>query len=79
MTCGEYLEDMRAGRYDQIYTQWLSGFLSGYNIYSRHPQVKVPEEATLRAYLDKYCRENPLRHVVGAATPLITDLGGFKP
>lgn len=78
--CGQFLEDRRQDRYKQYYTEWIAGFLSGYNIYSNQVVLqKIPDEATIDAYLQKHCRENPLDSVVRAAVFLIRDLGGYSP
>lgn len=75
--CGEYLQDRKEDRYAQFYSQWVLGFIAGYNFYASQPQTSsTPKEATVHAYLEKYCRENPLKDVGLGAMTLITDLGG---
>ena len=75
--CGEFLEDRRLDRYKQVYTEWIAGFLSGYNIYSNQVALQtIPDEATIDAYLQKHCRDNPLDKITRAAFFLIRDLGG---
>ena len=78
--CGEFLEDRKSDRFKQYYTQWVQGYLSAYNLFSSHPQIaRIPDEATIDAYLQKHCRDNPLASVINATAFLIGDLGGFKP
>lgn len=78
--CGAFLEDRKLDRYKQFYTQWVHGYLSGYNIFSNRVALqKIPDEATIDAYLQKHCRDNPLDDVMGATVFLIRDLGGYSP
>lgn len=78
--CGEFLEDRKSNAYQQSYAQWVTGFLSGYNLYSVQPKLtRLPDEATIGAYLEKHCRDNPLDTLMPAAMGLIKELGGFNP
>ncbi|MBL8362953.1 MAG: hypothetical protein JNN18_20870 [Rubrivivax sp.] len=78
--CAEYLEDRRAANktQDALYGTWAWGYLSGYNHFSSHKEVDIPTIPTILAYLDKYCRVNPLEKVVVGAITLIGDLGGWR-
>ncbi len=78
--CGEYLQDRRNNQYGQVYAQWVQGFVSGYNFYGQHAQTSsIPDEPTVHAYLEKYCRDNPLENVARATMFLIADLNGYRP
>lgn len=84
--CGDYLEIRRTDNEATTaqYSQWVSGYLFGYNFFSIHPQATTsgdnpPNKATILAYLDKYCRENPLGTVAQGANALIGELGGWRP
>ena len=81
VSCGVYLEDRKTDqRYNQQYTQWSSGYVSAYNIFSTYPQIsqnRISPETTL-AYLDKYCRDNPLKFVIDGVDSLIAELGGYR-
>lgn len=78
--CGEFLEDRKRDRYVHFYTQWVAGFVSGYNLYSNQASVQsIPDDATIDAYLLKHCRENPLDGIARASGHLIRDLGGYNP
>ena len=51
--------------------------MSGYNFGSPEHQVplaKMPDFATLDLYIDKYCRENPLKPFVNSAFDLVQEL-----
>ena len=81
--CGTYLADRgRDGDFlngtTVQYLAWTQGYISAYNIFSNHPQVQPPEYSTIAAYLDKYCRENPLRFVINGVDSLIAELGGYR-
>lgn len=78
--CGAYLEHRtkKLEGQENLYVQWVWAYLSAYNHFSTYKQVDLPEAATILAYTDKYCRENPLGIVAGAATTLIGELGGWK-
>lgn len=84
-SCGEYLahrqEDGQNFRAPQtgIYVSWVWGYLSGYNHFSSHKLIlELPSEATVVAYLDKYCAANPLGSVIGGTGCLMADLGGWE-
>ncbi len=59
-----------------IYGTWFRGFVSGYNFgnsANQVPQDKMPDPPELFAYIDKYCRDNPLLSFVAAAGPLVQE------
>ena len=77
--CGDYLGHRKQSKppLDALYQSWLNGYVSGFNQFSPNTQVaKIPSPDTLLAYVDKYCRENPLSPVKYAADTLIMELGG---
>jgi hypothetical protein len=59
-----------------LYTQWLVGFLSAHNYYGPNRQAKIMDLASAGAWLDSYCRNNPLDAVVAAAAALVEASGG---
>ena len=81
--CGEYLADRAEPTHqytDGQYASWTMGYLSAYNVATKHPQLStIPDSDTTLAYLDKFCRNNPLGYVIGGVNCLIGDLGGWKP
>ena len=59
------------------YTSWLRGFVSGYNYGNPSNQVRIdrmPDTKTLHLFVDKYCRENPLKPFVSAAFRLVEEI-----
>ena len=76
--CGEYLEHRRQvnAEQDYVYATWLRGFTTGFNFATKGKQISgVSAPATLLAYLDKYCRDNPLGSIAGGAFSLARELG----
>lgn len=81
--CGEYLDDRRTGDEDRTasiyYTSWVAGFLTAWNARTNFSEQVDPHrlknETTIVAYLDKYCRDNPLGKVIEGTVCLMSDLG----
>ena len=78
-SCGTYIEFRTSGNMQSTsqVVQWVWGSLHGYNLYTPNAaKVSPPELDAVAAYLEKYCRENPLGYVVNALPKLVDDLGG---
>jgi hypothetical protein len=63
------------------YLHWFRGFISGYNFAKPHAQVglnAMPDFNTLSLYIDKHCRENPLKPFTAAALKLARELAPNK-
>jgi hypothetical protein len=76
-SCGAWTRSQRDRSMRQIYLYWFRGFVSGYNYGSETKQVPLnamPDQDTLSLYVDKYCREQPLRPFIGAAFQLVEEL-----
>lgn len=59
------------------YGAWFRGFVSGYNFGNPANQVllgAMPDPAAVAAYVDKFCRNNPLLSFVAAAVPLVQEI-----
>ena len=72
--CGKYVENRRTPNrtYDNYIGQWFFGFVTAFNYYGPNPQVtREIEQDTVLAYLDKYCRENPMAGTSAGALELI--------
>lgn len=63
-SCGTYLEASSDRELSMIYVTWAQGYLSGVNVaqnaLTNAPWVLLPDAATIKAYVQKYCRDNPL-------------------
>ncbi|WP_157839640.1 hypothetical protein [Comamonas testosteroni] len=79
VSCGEFIEIHQSGRSNAAFSQWAMGYMSAYNHFASHPQVNIPEPATINLYAEKFCKENPLGRFAGAVSALIAESGGFKP
>jgi hypothetical protein len=82
--CGEYLADRQrdnnsfTGVRTRIFIEWVNGYISAYNSFASRTQITskdIPSE-TIIAFIDKYCRDNPLKPVVGAVDCLLSNYGG---
>lgn len=79
-SCGVYL-DFRNPRSEQLDTalaSWISGFISGMNnsrfkLTKAYPKL-LPDGPSVLAYMDKYCRENPLKAIWQGADALFEEL-----
>lgn len=66
-SCGSWLK-LRAEGDEMlgfIVTSWVQGFLSGMNVQryrlAKKDMVLIPDSPSIQAYVDKYCRDNPLK------------------
>lgn len=71
LSCGVWLENSKSSEARALYTQWVVGFLSAHNYYLSNKQASVPDLSTAGAWLDSYCRKNPLHMVISAAAALV--------
>lgn len=59
------------------YGTWFRGFVSGYNFGNPANQVllgAMPDPGSVAAYVDKFCRDNPMLSFVAAAVPLVQEI-----
>ena len=78
-SCGQWIEGREYKELDGMLVSWVQGFLSGMNL-QRYAETKqemapIPDSGSLLAYIDKYCRENPLRDVAYGAVELYKEIG----
>lgn len=81
--CGQYIEYRRTMErtHPQIIaiTQWVWGYMSAYNLYRSqlfNSAIDPPDDVTILAYLEKFCRDHPLGTVLQGTRTLIEELGG---
>jgi hypothetical protein len=78
--CERIMTDMKDNHVDSAYTAWVAGYISAYNLFGDKKRIEeIPDDAYLDAYLQEYCRENPLDKVIWASMSLINELGGYRP
>jgi hypothetical protein len=71
VSCGAWTQARRQNR--QTYQWWVAGFLSGLNYEgdpSRDP-LDGNDFAGIAAWIDNYCRENPLKRITYASIELM--------
>lgn len=80
--CGKYLEDRRTSDDDRTasiyYSSWVAGFVTAWNVradLSEQMGSHRLKNETVVAYLDKYCRDNPLGSVIEGTLCLMSDVG----
>lgn len=84
-SCGQYLEgrSKQSAVINDMFENWLQGYLSGVNVTrastKRSELRKLPDGASMLAYLDKYCREAPLKDVWLGAEAMLLELPRFPP
>lgn len=76
-SCGAWMKS-EGNEFERAqYGPWFRGFVSGYNFGNPNNQValdRMPNNETLYLYVDRYCREKPLKPFVGAAFSLVEEL-----
>jgi len=90
LSCGHFLQHKAENNRNQLglYVEWTWGYISAYNgrrAFGDQPQPKtkyviqdIPDFPTVIAFLDKYCRNNPLQSVANGVDVLISELGGVS-
>ena len=79
MSCSAWAASAEHKNQRLAYVSWIQGFVSGYNWAATAGQADAGDAlsyATIVLYLDKYCRENPLKHMVGGTKELVEELVG---
>lgn len=76
-SCGTWVKSENVTWERAQYRSWFRGFVSGYNFGNPGNQVhfaRMPDDQTLYLFIDKYCRDNPLKPFVSAAFKLVEEL-----
>lgn len=81
-SCGAYLASrsntVESDLLSDMVGQWVQGFLSGMNVQAQLRGDKtlrvIPDYASLIAYMDKYCRDNPLHRVYQGTLSLYKEI-----
>lgn len=77
--CGKWI-DARAKRgehaelYESLISSWLQGFISALNTAGDSAPVGLPDPSTMNAFLDKWCRDNPLMETWTGGYALVSEL-----
>lgn len=77
-SCAKYVKDSSSRDLADFHVTWAQGFLSGMNMANRvatkQEFVLLPEPASIKAYLDKYCLENPSKSPMTGSMAMYRDL-----
>ena len=77
-SCGKWTEAAQSQVSRATYKSWVLGFLSGSNWQSGSAQGTVPDPEAAVAFLDEYCKHNPLHIIALGAAALVQESGGPK-
>ena len=81
LSCGKWLEARNNPRMHDQFEQWVLGYMSGINWAAwtkKQKQADLPDAEAALAFIDQYCRNNPLDPIVAAAAALVQEIGGPK-
>ena len=78
-SCADWVT-ARDGKNSQAYEFWLTGYMSGRNMSNDHSNdfLRGIKANSLDLWMDKYCRENPLKTILDGASQLGLELAGKK-
>lgn len=77
VSCGKWLADRTNGTwYDEA--DWVLGWLSAAGYYEVHGDLRQTDSDAVAAWLDNYCRDNPLKSLSDAAGHLVRALSKSK-
>lgn len=78
--CGAFLANSEKPAIRIAAAAYFRGFVTAYNTYSGKRQVaRELSTDTVAAYIQKFCRENPLSHASDGAFRLVRELTGSMP
>jgi hypothetical protein len=75
-SCGEWLEERAIGHGNQAYEGWILGFLTGANAFSDEDFLEQTDSHSVWAWVDNYCRAQPLDSLAQAVIKLRHELIG---
>jgi|MTBAKMStandDraft_1061839.scaffolds.fasta_scaffold15906_1 hypothetical protein len=69
MSCGKYIQDIEtSSETEAFYSWWLAGFVTGTNLSKK--RIIFTDNFAHEAWINKYCRENPLESFAQAVIEL---------
>lgn len=71
-SCGNWVEARQKNR--NSIQLWYLGFISGINFHAKDDLLSEVNAASAYLWMDKYCRENPLKTVVQGSVKLLDEL-----
>jgi hypothetical protein len=75
LSCGKWTNTPRRSFEHDVFRKWVLGFVSGVNFENTDGDfLKNMDADALTAWVDNYCRRNPLHGIVQAMLALIQEL-----
>jgi hypothetical protein len=75
LSCGKWTNTAKGSPQHEIFRKWVFGFVSGVNWESTKADFLQGTDADgLTAWVDNYCRRNPLHDITRAMRELVFDL-----
>jgi hypothetical protein len=78
VSCGKWTDGRRTNGASALgYSSWVLGYLSAYNSYAlKHSSdiTQGTDNSGVLAWIDNYCRDNPLENIRSATDALIIEL-----
>ena len=71
-SCGSWVEARQKNQ--KSIQLWYVGFISGINMKSEKNHLAKIDAASAYLWMDKYCRENPLKNIVEGSSDLFFEL-----
>jgi hypothetical protein len=78
VSCGYWIEVRSQTSLHHQLRQWVFGFISGFNWYTEGRQAIAQDQAAVVAFIDQYCKNNPLDSLSLAAAAIVQETGGQK-
>jgi hypothetical protein len=78
VSCGYWIEVRNQTSLHHQLRQWVLGFISGANCYTEGKQATPQDQAAVAAFIDQYCKNNPLHVLSMAAVAVVQETGGQK-
>jgi hypothetical protein len=75
-SCGKWLAD-RESLFHSVELNWVLGFLTASENFIGELHLPMPRHTdghAVEAWVDKYCRENPLKSIADASVGLVVEL-----
>jgi hypothetical protein len=73
LSCGKWLAARKGNDWYEN-GQWVFGWVSAAGNYNVQGSLRHSDSLALAAWVDKYCRENPLKTVAQASAALVDEL-----
>jgi hypothetical protein len=78
VSCGYWTEVRNDINLHHQLRQWVLGFISGANWYTEGRQAIAQDQAAVVAFIDQYCKNNPLHALSYATAAVVQETGGPK-